>query len=278
VQSGNIGRAWRRFVVAGSASVRRIEWLLAALLTGAALGTFVLRPISDFVAWYEHEVAAPSAWAYVWQEVTGSIHGNKPAKTLLYAVVGWLFSLLAAGFYSSVHERNRRIYELTAELGRDLDAIIAAGESEWLEFKSTFRWDLQESRTNRALELVIIKSLAGFLNGRGGTLLIGVDDNGEILGLDADYRTLKKGDRDGFQQALFTAVATSMGGDIAPYLAVLFHRVHEKEVCRVIVEPASRPVYIEHSGAPRLYLRSGAATRELNVKEAIAYQATRWPA
>lgn len=268
---------WLRSGIPSSPISRRVELLTIALLTGALFGLFVLRPTNDFVAWHEHEVAAPSAWAYVWKELSDSLQGAKPTKTAFYAAVGSLFSLLAAGFYSSVHKRNHRIDELTAELGRNLDALIGSGESDSLEFKSSFRWDLKENRTNRALETVIMKSLAGFLNGRGGTLLIGVSDEGEILGLEPDYQSLKKRDRDGFEQALITAVAHQLGGDLAPYIQVVFHTSHNKDVCRVIVEPAPRPVYLEQSGAPKLYLRSAATTRELNVKEAIDYQAARWP-
>jgi hypothetical protein len=267
-----------RMHLASSPASRRARLLIFSLLVGAVFGLFVLRPINDFVAWHEHEVNAPSAWAYVWTELGDSLRGIKPSKTLFYAVVGSLFSLLAASFYSSVHAHNHRIDELTAELGRDLDALIGAGESNRLEFKSSFRWDLQENRINRALEMVVMKSLAGFLNGQGGTLLIGVSDAGDILGLDWDYRTLKKRDRDGFEQTLITAVANHLGGDLAPYLQVVFHTAHDKEVCRVIVDPSPRPVYLEQSGSPKLYLRSGVTTRELNIKEAIDYQGSRWPA
>ena len=56
--------------------------------------------------------------------------------------------------------------------------MIAQGESANLEFKSSFRWDLRENKLNRALEGVILKTLAGYMNGKGGTLLIGVADDG----------------------------------------------------------------------------------------------------
>lgn len=258
-------------------SDRRHPLILLALLVGVWFGTFVLRPINDVVAWYEHEVDAPSPWVYAWSDLRGSLVGAKPAKTAFYAATGALFSLLAALFYSSVHQRNHRIDELTAELGRDLDALIAQGESERLEFKSSLRWDLVEQRINRGLETVVMKSLAGFLNGRGGTLLIGVSDQGEILGLQHDYQSLKRRDRDGFEQALVGAVAHQLGGDLVPCLQIVFHRRQDREICRVIVDPAPRPVYLEQSGAPKLYLRSGVSTRELNVKEALAYQGVRWP-
>lgn len=256
---------------------RRLELLAAALLGGAILGLFVLRPINDFVAWHEHEVNAPSAMEYVWTELADALHGVKKLKSLFYAGVGAFFGLLAAAFYSSVLERNRRIDSLTSELQHDLNALIAAGESEQLEFKSSLRWDFNEQRTNRALEAVILKSLAGFLNGAGGTLLIGVADDGAVLGLEHDYRTLRRQDRDGYEQALITAIATQFGGDLAPCIQIVFHRFRDHEVCRVIVSPAPRPVFLDQGGTPKLYLRAGATTRELNVKEAIDYQANRWP-
>lgn len=259
------------------ARARKAKLIGIALVTGALFGLFGLRPINDFVAWYEHEVDAPSAWIYVWTELRASLKGAKPSKTAFYATVGALFSLLAAAFYSSVMVRDRRIDELTSELGKDLDALIKAGESDTLEFKSSFRWDMREKRANRALEWVVMKSLAGFLNGRGGTLLIGVADDGQIIGLEQEYLLLRKPNRDGFEQALITALAHHLGGDLVPYVHIVFHRHHGKEICRVIVEPAPRPVYLEHAGQPKLYLRSGAITRELNVKEAIAYQGLRWP-
>lgn len=255
---------------------RRMGLLGFASVTGILLGLFVLRPIHDFVAWYEHEVSAPSPVVYVWDELAHSVQGGKPKKTAFYGLVGALIGLLSARLYVSVHESSRRIDELTAELERDLDALIMAGESASLEFKSTFRWDIKEQRTNRALESVIMKSLAGFLNGQGGTLLIGVDDDGHLIGLEQDYRSLKKKDRDGFEQALMTAVAVQLGGDLAPFLRVIFHSAHGQEVCRVIIAPAPRPVYLEQGGAPKFYLRSGATTRELNVREAMDFQATRW--
>ena len=57
-----------------------------------------------------------------------------------------------------------------------------------LEFKSSFRWDLKQSCTNRQLENIVLKSLARFLNSHhGGTLF-----DGWIVGLENDFKTLKK--------------------------------------------------------------------------------------
>ena len=80
-----------------------------------------------------------------------------------------------------------------------LEDMIREGESGELEFKSTLRWDLKEGVVNKKLEEVILKTVAAFANSQGGTLLIGVDDDGTILGLEHDYLSLGEVDRDKFE-------------------------------------------------------------------------------
>jgi predicted HTH transcriptional regulator len=176
-----------------------------------------------------------------------------------------------------MQRRSERIEQLSAVLESDLLTLIARGESANLEFKSSFRWDLRESKPNRALEAVVLKTLAGYMNGNGGTLLIGIADDGAVVGLEQDYHTLKKQDRDGFEQALMTAVASKMGADACQAVQIVFHSLENKEVCRVMVAPMDRPVYVKDGDAPKLYVRTGVSTRELNVQEAINYTSSRWP-
>ena len=114
------------------------------------------------------------------------------------------------------------------------------------------------------------------MNGDGGTLIIGVSDEGQVTGLEDDYRTLKKKDRDGFGQALMTAVSTKLGTDACRYVEPVFHSVAGKDVCRVIVKPAGRPVYMKEGNDMRFYLRTGVSTRWLNIQEAVEFISTRW--
>jgi hypothetical protein len=64
--------------------------------------------------------------------------------------------------------------------------LIRAGESSSLEFKSTMRTNLKNEKPGKEIELAWLKAVVGFMNSDGGILLIGVSDDGEILGLDAD--------------------------------------------------------------------------------------------
>jgi predicted HTH transcriptional regulator len=188
-----------------------------------------------------------------------------------------VIGLLSLFLFRRIHLRFVHIDHLKMELDKDLPSIIRQGEGPYLEFKSTLRWDMAESRINRALEGVILKTLAGFMNSSiGGTLLVGVADNGEVIGLEKDYQTLKRPDQDGFEQAVMTAISSNLGADLCSLVHVLFHVIDGKHVCRLIVSPANRPVFIEQGNAQKFYVRTGGATRDLNIKEALDFIGARW--
>ena len=154
---------------------------------------------------------------------------------------------------------------------------MSTGESETLEFKASLRWDRRESRANKELEKVVIKTLAGFLNGKhGGTLLIGVDDAGTAVGLAADYEILKKKDRDGFELHLRQLIARDLGESISSFLTVTFHEIDGEDVCQITVEPSDHPVYVEEGKSAAFYLRTGNATRPLPVNEVVKFVQHRW--
>ena len=156
-------------------------------------------------------------------------------------------------------------------------SLMAKGESDTVEFKSSLRWDRRDERVNKALEGVVIKTLAGFLNAKGGTLLIGVDDAGAAVGLCADYGTLKKQDRDSFELHLQQIVTRDLGeAASASFLAVNFHEIDGKDICQVTIEPSDHPIYVDSQNQAVFYLRSGNATRPLPVDEAVKYVQRRW--
>jgi hypothetical protein len=254
----------------------RMRIFAAALLLGIAAGVFVLFPINEFVYYSEYQETGRPAVRFAASQLLQTLQGSRPKKLTFYAMVGVVLSLGGAVIYVSMARRAEQIRQLSAALDDDVRATIARGESATLEFKSTFRWDLREGHINRLLETVVMKTLAGYMNSQGGTLLIGVSDDGAIVGLDSDYSSLKKPGRDGFEQLLMTSIAGKLGADACQGVQTVFHCVEGKDVCRVIVSPAYRPVYVRDGETPKLYVRTGVSTRELNVQEAINYTATRW--
>jgi len=73
-----------------------------------------------------------------------------------------------------------------------------------------------------------------------------------------------------------TAVATKLGADACRSVQAVFQTIEQKEVCRVITAPAHRPVYLRDGETPKLFVRTGVSTRELNVQEAVNYIEAKW--
>ena len=156
--------------------------------------------------------------------------------------------------------------------------LMASGEHETLEFKSSLCWDHRKKHRNKDLEHAVVKTLAGFLNWQGGILLIGVNDTGTAVGIALDYETLGKSNRDGFELHLGNLVAHNFGEAASSYLTATFHEIDGEDICQVTVEPSSYPIYTKDSKGKdkALYLRTGNATRSLPVDEVVKYVQHHW--
>lgn len=163
-----------------------------------------------------------------------------------------------------------------------LEDLIADGESDALEFKSSLRWDVKEGCLNRKLEEVVLKTIAAFANSQGGTLLLGVTDDGDILGLDSDYRTLSEASRDKFELHLRNLCKANFGSAYtAGKLTIRFHERDSRDVCQVIVAPAREPLIAsitEKSGqsTEKFYVRSGNSSIDIPLSEVSAYMKDRF--
>jgi hypothetical protein len=166
-----------------------------------------------------------------------------------------------------------------------VELITTQDESSTLEFKSTARWDVDKNQKNPEMEQVILKTVASFLNTeKGGTLLIGVTDDKEIIGLELDYQTFSKSNkRDVYQLFLINdLLLRELGKDLATLIDITFHEVERKDVCRITVKPSLRSVFIEVKAKGEkkqrcLFVRSGNLTSKLTTDEEIEnYCKSRW--
>jgi uncharacterized protein with ParB-like and HNH nuclease domain len=178
-------------------------------------------------------------------------------------------------------ELNTFLIEITEttedETTLDIREMIAQGENHEVEFKTTMRFDMREQKLNKKLEEVILKTIAAFNNGQGGTLIMGVTDDMEIIGLENDYNTLKDGTKDGFELHLRNLVNNSYGIEFAANnLSINFPVLDEMEICVVDVKPGLKPVYTKVSDKngqkmDKFYIRSGNSSPELPITEITSY-------
>lgn len=174
--------------------------------------------------------------------------------------------------------------EPTRSAGPTLTDLLAAGESDRVEFKSSLRWDKVERRENKELERVVLKSIAALSNGTGGKLMIGVRNDGVVLGLADDYAWLR-GDRDKFERHLRAVIAAAWGAAWAvDGVSISFPRYADVELCIVDVRAGTRPLFLDHLDkngvkTEKLYVRTGAASSPIEgQREASAYINRRFPA
>jgi type I restriction enzyme R subunit len=185
-----------------------------------------------------------------------------------------------------VYERARVAHQRSCPIGE----LLERREDKHLEFKSSLRWDLRERKKSRLVEAAAVKTVAAFLNSEfGGTLVIGVADDGSVLGLQEDYTTLHKegkDDADVFLLHLNQLLENSVGLAAAANVTTTIDAVEGRDLCRVHVEPSGHPVEAEVTVADErgqfskervFYARLNNATRAISdERERQKYIAQRW--
>jgi predicted HTH transcriptional regulator len=122
------------------------------------------------------------------------------------------------------------------------------------------------------LEKTIAKTISAFANAQGGTLFIGIDDEGNIMGLEDDYDTLKK-NSDGFELELRNSLEKYTKSKVAnEYIILKFHEMEKKEICEIKIFPSSRPIFIYDEGSKEeRYVRIGNSSKPYTSDEFYDY-------
>ena len=165
---------------------------------------------------------------------------------------------------------------LPALLAAPAPALITAGEGDHVEFKASLMWDYRKQSVNKELYEPVMKNLVAFMNAEGGILLIGVADEGDILGLEPDMKTLRKPGVDGFENVFNVAFGNMVGMEYRPFVTLEFPTVQEKTICAVKVRPSTHPAYLRYQGKEDFYLRTGNSSNALTTSKAIQYIQSRF--
>lgn len=158
--------------------------------------------------------------------------------------------------------------------------LIASGESQCLEFKSTVRFNMHTQEPDKRLEQVAVKTVAGFLNSDGGVLAIGVDDEGQPLGVDSDLATFKsKPNLDGLELFLRELFDANLSTTTAGLVRISFEPLSGITIGLVRVTPSGKPVFAKGQngrGHTDFWVRIGNASKQLHGEEMLHYQAEHW--
>jgi serine/threonine protein kinase len=181
-----------------------------------------------------------------------------------------------------------------------LDALIASGESDNVEFKSSIRHphgplprsvqaqvdagvktpDQAGQEVQKELQTAVTKTIAAFLNTNGGTLLIGADDVGGVLGIEHDFKYLgAKKNADAWLLYLNNVITKVLGLEVWSAIRVSLVP-HGQGTVAVIRCPArgSETWHHDEGGGDTFYIRVSNETRAITGASMVKYIREHWPA
>ncbi len=173
---------------------------------------------------------------------------------------------------------------------------IKEGENHHIEYKASALWSAKftndDIKTHKPQssnlhtygknisKVIIAKTLAGFLNTDGGTLIIGIKENknndeDEIIGIEVEYINLKDQCQDGYRRMLVDLIKDYFPADIFnhlnQYLQIRFEKVNDNVICGVTAIRSDQRVFLKLKGTDYFYIRTDASTRELHGEEILDY-------
>lgn len=245
-----------------------------------------------FVDWAENSTISAKPPVEYWPVMTQGLESERLArqKRVHALPVGW-----EQLDYPTFLEKRRSLIAKVVKEGFEtlwgnapsppsaiLDDLIGGGESQTVEFKSTARHNSHIDGPDPKLEHVIVKTVCGLLNAEGGTLLIGVDDEGAVLGLDRDLGTLtSKPDLDGFELFLRTLLDANLSAPTAATVRIRFDSKAGRDVALVSVASSGKPVFakpLKSGGADpsEFWVRTGNQTKQLHGDAMVSYRDEHW--
>jgi hypothetical protein len=192
-----------------------------------------------------------------------------PVTYALFAIIG----LGVAGLIVLSFRYRRNLIGLRGDPGHvdsseaDLRALIARGESDRLEFKSTLRWNLKSNKPGKEIELAWLKTVVAYLNTDGGTLLIGVDDGGAIVGTDRDgFRN-----EDKFLLHVDNLIHKHVGLEFGRYLSFALRPIGDAKILVLDCRKAREPAFLKRDDEEDFYVRIGPASRRLSLSKTLEH-------
>jgi len=163
-----------------------------------------------------------------------------------------------------------RLSQIKSQLStNDLLSRIKMGETAKLEFKSTLRWNIKKKSNDKDIENVALKTIVAFCNTDGGELLIGVSDEGEVLGIE----------KDGFPNTdkllvhLGNLITQRIIPQVVQFVDYEIVGIGDKILCRVMCKKSATGIWLkpDNKTDEQFFVRTGPASKPLSPRDAVEY-------
>lgn len=172
--------------------------------------------------------------------------------------------------------KSRLEAEVQTEIGA-MRAIMKSGEDDKAEFKASVIWDTFQDKHNLVMRDEVLKEVCAFLNSEGGTILCGVDDDGNLLGLAKDIK--HAGNKDKLGMVITNALGDLLKPNPVELVKMKFIEIDGETILRIQVQGDPKHRYESPStkkedagkNIPKTHVRIHATAKALDVGEAIAW-------
>ena len=147
----------------------------------------------------------------------------------------------------------------------EIKNMIRKGENYFVEFKETFHSNVKNNyQKDEKMRHSCLKTICGFLNSRGGNLLVGVHDHQYVTGIEQDQFK----DNDKYLLTIKDLIKSRLSGSSHMFLNYDIYKVDGKRVLLVECDKSTEPFYLD---GEHFYVRVNPSTEELKGTEMYKY-------
>ena len=228
---------------------------------------FALELLKYYLKIILNQPLSPDLYVYSMQTMSFVIIG-----ALISSFLGYLYmknySKILRNFVKKIMEKNPSIFQKSELLEEEILDLIKKGEDEKTEFKSTLRMNLHTNEIDKKMEFSSLKTIVAFLNSNGGNLLIGIENSGEIFGIEKD----KFENTDRYLLYLTNIIKNRIGKQFLPLIDFKFLNIKEKKILKIDCKKSNTPIFIRNqNNDEEFYIRTGPSSIQMKGSELIDY-------
>lgn len=159
------------------------------------------------------------------------------------------------------------------ESSEDTELEIEEGEGNLLEFKPALIYNFKTGKSGIGPKYHAAKTICSFLNSNGGTLCIGVSDDGIPKGLEYDFSILGENAKDKLKLELDQLISHFFNTATNQYITSEFVHINEIEIFIIRVKSSNNPVFLKRDdGEKEFLIRTQASSKKIiDMEEVIQY-------
>ncbi|MEK6844927.1 MAG: ATP-binding protein, partial [Nanoarchaeota archaeon] len=187
------------------------------------------------------------------------------------SIIGYIYMKSEKGVLrqavKKIIQENPKLFLKKNNFSDEILELIKNKESEEIEFKSTLRTNLHTNEFDKKMEFSALKTITAFLNSSGGTLLLGITNEGKILGIEHD----KFPDTDKFNLYLISLIKEKLGKKHFHLIEIQNNLIENRTVVKISCKKSKNPVFLKSDNEEEFYVRIGPSSVQLKGSELVEY-------